>query len=415
MVPPDQTKDFADNFLENAFSEPKEASKTSDSADAFLENAFQDPGVVVFEEKKEKKMREKGRKKERRQERPKPPKKQKPPKKAAKQIIKKKASKKPKPPPIPIDADIPLLPGEEVQWKGSHHRASAFKAYMGFAVAMSLSLFCFGTAAAGGRAESPEFWNTFLVILVVFIIIIFSLVSQSAEGHFLLSTIQTILAALAALMFSTTFLSILYQDISSKYDITVPQGTPMELSSLANLPIASLIFIGMVLLLFVVITTLKSHVPQQYRRSLVTAATVVLLTGTLYMFKPELLESAEEHRLLALYLFAIFLMGFSAVLFFALATKRTRYVITNQRIVVIKIYLGKEAWMKSFAEIEKVKARQGLLGSMNGFGSVILTTTTPSHRLHIIYLHGMPEPFKVENIIYTGITMARSATRKEIG
>ncbi|MDG6220295.1 MAG: PH domain-containing protein [Candidatus Thermoplasmatota archaeon] len=425
-------KDKAEEILASAFNtvQPEEKGKNNQlDSDKFLEQAFNTPGIVVEKEEApdpkrearrramERKLEEKKRRDKEKEERaaqklqkkkiakpaaPKPP----------KAAIKKKA--KTSPPPIPFDADIPLLPGEETKWTGAHHKLSDIKGYVGFSVAMSFAIFCLGIALIGTGVEDSGYWNMFLFVLVIFVIAIFSLSSQSAEGNPLLAYIEVALAAISALLIAMTFLSVLYEQLIDQYSISLPSGVPEEFASMANLPIASLIFVGMLLFVFVIITSLKGEAPKQYRKSLTAAAAVVLLTGASYLFMPQLLEEQLEHSLFALYIFTLFLLAFSFILFFGLSTKKTRYVVTNKRIVVIKVYLGKEVWMKTFTEIERVKARQGLIGAKYGFGEITMTITTITGRPHILIINGVPEPFKVENMIYTGISMARSRTTQKL-
>jgi len=321
-----------------------------------------------------------------------------------KKAIKKKV--KPKKPFIPLDRDVPLLPREEVLWKGTHNKRSDNGSYVGFALAMSLAIYCFGVGS-GARNIEPEYWNFFLAVLVAFIIVIAYMTRRTVEGHKVLSFLQVVCTALAGMLFALTFVSLLYEIIAEKYAITAPEGLPEQFMSLQNLPISSLFFVGVLLLLFAVISALKSETPKGYKANFTVVGFIVLVVGFIYLIKPEYLADREEHKIMVITLFSASLIVFSSSIFIALSTKKTMFNITNLRIVVVKEYFGKEAWMRSYNEIEDVRARQGFLGKSFDYGDVILYTLNAQKKPHLVYLHGVPEPFKVENMIYTRLSMLR--------
>ena len=389
-----------------------------DESDRFLEEMFNTPGMLVMKEEEPGKSHRKKKIAKRPKRKKKPVLKKKTAEvsdqqDATKRPPPKKMKKKPKrkePTAIPFDVDIPLLPGEKVEWTGTHDKASDIKGYIGFAMAASLAIFCLQIALTSKGTENIAYWNTFLVVLVIFVIFIFSTTTQSTEGCKFLSGIQIMLAAISALLIALTYLSVLYEQLAAQYRMPTHPGAPEDMMSFSNLPISSLIFMSMVLFLFVILTSLKTGTPKQYNRCMTAAAIVILLTGTAYFFEPELLEQRNVHTTFALNIFVLILFLFSFVLFFGLVTKKTRFIITNKRFVLIRLYLGKEVWLKSYGEMDRVTAKQGIVGARYGFGTITLYTTTHNRRPHILILDGVPEPFKAEHILHTRIS--RTQTRR---
>ncbi|GEM_PF-7125878 len=312
-----------------------------------------------------------------------------------------------------------LSPKEKVVWYGFHSRFSDMKMYVGSAIGVSTGLYVLSgsVAAVSLSPQNYSFWFTYLFILLFLTGVLIALVQAGVYSNRFLLFFQYCIVGVFSVMFFTFFLSLLFLRIQEKYTVSVPEYAPEEYQQLANLSLSSVVFFAIVMFAFIFLSALKSEFPRPYRRNVGIFSAGMLGVGLLFFIKPEMASVNTNHTFFSLFmtLYASFLIVFSTVLFFFLLTKKTTYVLTDKRMVVVKEEMGREVWIRNYNEITRAKARQGFLGRMFDYGDLIVFSSPGGNRRrgrvlgreHVLYIHGVPSPFVVENIIYNKISHLR--------
>ena len=297
--------------------------------------------------------------------------------------------------------DVPLNPGEKILWEGKYHRMADMKLYIGFALSSGIGIFALLSSDAG-NGGGYDFWTWFLFICLFFVSLTAALVQEAVQTHKTLLAGEMFSIGAFSLMASTVFLSMVYDRIVGRYSASPPPAyIPQEYRYLVNISVSSIIFLAVVLFLAALLSSIKSELPRGYRKTMGVSSIVLLVVAGSFFVSPDSGRFYAAYYNFFILLFGLSMLLFSFLLFVFVVGKDTFYILTTERMIIVREYFGREVLIRYYKNMKRAVARQGVLGRRYGYGDLIILSNEGDGRDSILFIHGMPEPFRIENIIYT--------------